>query len=717
MCRMWSARRSVAPVPAGIGALALAILAGCDSPSAPASPSAARSTYSADVSAAIRLGLDTSRYWYSAILERRIDVTPPGSRGASLMAATEPGSAAPAIPAQRRRELRRLTTGRTAAGEALTEVMILLDSTTINDEPAPEHQKSQVARLLVQGADVRVFDASGRQLNSSRVGGSSNLLTKSSSIPGPSPVGAVLGGISTSKARLLEHARAEGATVSTRGSIVTVDRDVRQPAGPGATPTQHHRVEEFEEDAAGRATLMAYGDVSVGRGGTRLSTMTRVLARAEAHVERQEMPGSATHFPTARRRAVLPARVVQPTSAPRTASALGGCDTPPTSGSVADVQLVFVHGIWSDCSTWSTMIDRATSTYKASAYGISTPAMAALGLQAGMVDEARATGGNALGKDQILVGHSQGGLIAREAYRMSHPAYYPPGYSRPPVTGIMTIDTPHTGADINILGQFLGPWLAELGFAIAADNCIHWESGYGEGGGGGGGGGDQQLSIEDFANGSWYASASCFAMTALAPLAFQTFFEVWPVSQTGTPLGALGDNYPGAPFITTLNSSSEPVPRAGITNVIPLPGSALRMMYEMLFHQDGAFIQLEAQAQAEWAQLMQWNALRVGNLMGNGISPEQEEIIGFWTGMVNFFVVVDVAWAAVTGTWIDGGDGFIRRSRQWYAGEGFNPRNEENVIYSPLGSPANSHIWATKGLATWEQADKLMLQHFQVPRR
>ena len=120
-----------------------------------------------------------------------------------------------------------------------------------------------------------------------------------------------------------------------------------------------------------------------------------------------------------------------------------------SSASAQATPVLLVHGIFSDASTWNTLLpvlNDGTGTYSASAISLSWEND--LASQASIVSSYLTNSG--VGSSTILVAHSQGGLVSRLATLST------------PVAGILTIGTPHAGAPIVATGPGLQAEFLEL---------------------------------------------------------------------------------------------------------------------------------------------------------------------------------------------------------------------------------------------------------------
>lgn len=179
----------------------------------------------------------------------------------------------------------------------------------------------------------------------------------------------------------------------------------------------------------------------------------------------------------------------------------------PPSGSGQNV--VFQHGIFSGPHTWNRMDPWLSSEFRFGAkLKPDTGSESGLGVQASRLQTHIDNSGQSA---FLLVGHSQGGLISREVAKR----YVAAGQAHK-VTGVITIGTPHHGA--NLAMRLFG-------------NC--W---------------------------SKYASAGCWIADQIVGAAIPVVTR-YALDQT---VPASGDLRPGSPFIHQLNGGPEPFTRVGI---------------------------------------------------------------------------------------------------------------------------------------------------------
>lgn len=243
------------------------------------------------------------------------------------------------------------------------------------------------------------------------------------------------------------------------------------------------------------------------------------------------------------------ARAAQPNSPPvvpapsittPTADALSPQDTSTTVTTGSGSQnVVFQHGLLSSASTWNTMIpwmnlDFSLGTELA-------PSMPLKGLEnlSTQTSELISDIQNQGGSEYILIGHSQGGLISRGA------AQYFQTNSPSTVKGVVTIDTPNTGA-------LVAEWTQDQlnGLLQGGLNQLWNDTGC-------------ESPLDNF---------SCL----VADLIFTAAPDVVQYAQEQT-IGATQDLVPGSHYLTNLNTQPENFVRVGIIgdadNAGPLSGN------------------------------------------------------------------------------------------------------------------------------------------------
>jgi pimeloyl-ACP methyl ester carboxylesterase len=178
---------------------------------------------------------------------------------------------------------------------------------------------------------------------------------------------------------------------------------------------------------------------------------------------------------------------------------------------------VFQHGICSDASTWNGMRPRVSDRfYVATEQAYSVNDAAPLWYQALELEGKLKASGT---RDNVVVGHSQGGLVARRTAQMESGL----------VSGVVSISSPHTGAMI-------------------ADFTPHQATGA------------LSAALVRLGGDCWFLFCSTLSYV-VNELPYRYFS---PPNNGDMPVRL--DNQRGSPFLDSLNSRYEPFRRAGIEN-------------------------------------------------------------------------------------------------------------------------------------------------------
>lgn len=124
-----------------------------------------------------------------------------------------------------------------------------------------------------------------------------------------------------------------------------------------------------------------------------------------------------------------------------------------------DTPVVFVHGIFSDANTWNATAARLASSLRIEPHTVNLPSTSTIETQAGALNGQKGW----LPTHTLTVGHSQGGLVAREWSRSKA------------LRGVLTIGTPHEGALLSRRG------LDVINFNQLAYNLLGLASAWGTG--------------------------------------------------------------------------------------------------------------------------------------------------------------------------------------------------------------------------------------------
>ena len=192
--------------------------------------------------------------------------------------------------------------------------------------------------------------------------------------------------------------------------------------------------------------------------------------------------------------------------------------------------VLFQHGFLSSGSTWERMTGWLNQDFTfGNEVVTSLTATAPLSDQGENLENIIQQAG---GNQYILIGHSQGGLISRYA------AQYFQGSSTAnnAVEGVITVDTPHLGADLTLTGpEAIGYGVEKLANSLYGDfGCVTPGDNYG-------------CYISDLI----YVGATELAQSALSQV------------------GALNDLTPGSTFLTQLNAAPENFQRAAVIGETP----------------------------------------------------------------------------------------------------------------------------------------------------
>ncbi len=125
-----------------------------------------------------------------------------------------------------------------------------------------------------------------------------------------------------------------------------------------------------------------------------------------------------------------------------------------SSDAVAQAQpVIFQHGIASDASTWETTANGLAAIFNLTPYRFTTGAQREYEVQTAVY----LNGAMGLPDTTIAVGHSNGGIISREANREGRA-----------LKGIVTVGTPHQGAGIaaNVLNGEFNRYIGYLGGSV-----------------------------------------------------------------------------------------------------------------------------------------------------------------------------------------------------------------------------------------------------------
>ncbi|MEP7117988.1 MAG: hypothetical protein ABI880_10420 [Acidobacteriota bacterium] len=192
-----------------------------------------------------------------------------------------------------------------------------------------------------------------------------------------------------------------------------------------------------------------------------------------------------------------------------------------------DRPTVFLHGFNSSAASWAATASRLQSRLQIAASIPELPWQLPYDAQANQL-QALATGAGAP-PNMVLVGHSNGGLVARQLS------------TKRPVGGIVTLGSPHQGAPLaatiqGVTQQYalVGQKLGQLLYMLGASNGTNRFTGL------------------------WNSPGMAPVRTAITTLGVALYYTVASIEQTIYPVvtaPVLRDMTPGSPVLTSLNSA------------------------------------------------------------------------------------------------------------------------------------------------------------------
>ena len=220
--------------------------------------------------------------------------------------------------------------------------------------------------------------------------------------------------------------------------------------------------------------------------------------------------------------------LIQPTNCNTNVYKLGGSQN-----------VVLQHGIWSSSCAWTRMANWLNQDFL-----IGTEIVPSLSSNSTLTSQ-----GNALvseiesagGFNYILAAHSQGGLVSRFAAQQLQ------ALKPSPIKGVLTIDTPHNGANIaaNLPAGFGG--------LLTGEGTNFWQS---------------------LGCSTPFDNIGCFE----ASLIFTVGVEVAPLIAVGVGHTSWTDLEPGSAFLNTLNGQQEKFTQAAIVGYTPQRFAFARIM-------------------------------------------------------------------------------------------------------------------------------------------
>jgi pimeloyl-ACP methyl ester carboxylesterase len=331
-------------------------------------------------------------------------------------------------------------------------------------------------------------------------------------------------------------------------------------------------------------------------------------------------------------------------------------DPPPPPPPPPGANIVLQHGIFSSGATWNRMDPWLSSDFYFSRKLIpSLPSTARLAAQA---DELTNVLVNSGGKDFILVGHSQGGLISRRV------AQRRPDLAR----GVITVGTPHRGAAIArngrlALSSYFGAQVNNLyrGCTSTLD--------------------DAGCYIADFLRRTIYGYAADWGISQLVPVSV----DLQPASQ----------------FVTALDTAPEYFTRVGIQSYAHRRWVVARLGGDLICHPENWCGGRAMASYASWAQDGFYTCTIIAGLLGYWNTS-------FWCGYIAFSMYqIDDGWNQLTAPYGDRTDGIVQGSSQVY------PRALKQY---PING-GDSHVGETTSDYTERRLFEALSVQFGVPRK
>ena len=183
-----------------------------------------------------------------------------------------------------------------------------------------------------------------------------------------------------------------------------------------------------------------------------------------------------------------------------------------------DRPVIFVHGFGSSGETWSGAASRLQTSL---AIQPATPSLNARALYESQADDLQWQSGG-LGSDAVAVGHSNGGLVARQWNRQH------------PLAGVITVGTPHGGAPlVRNLSAYAGfnwelVWSVNDVFRSFGQACCNWQ---------------------------WILSMYSNVWQLAADMAASSVPEIASAVAVNTAFPVTPEMAPGSSFLASINSS------------------------------------------------------------------------------------------------------------------------------------------------------------------
>lgn len=333
-----------------------------------------------------------------------------------------------------------------------------------------------------------------------------------------------------------------------------------------------------------------------------------------------------------------------------------------TTSTGGSQNMVFQHGIFSSGATWNRLLPLLSSDFQFGTTLVpSMPASGTIALSTQGTDLFNTMSGSGQ-SNFVVVGHSQGGLIARDVAQRA--AISRPGLAK----GVITIDTPNIGALLALTGR------QELANALAA-------------------GIDDLLAAAGCS--SFFDNPGCFVGFLLADFSFPIVNFAFD-----STIPASGDLIPGSAYLNALNSHAENFTRVGVEGHSNKRFVLARLGGDLFSNPEDTFGGRNLAAFTEDVYIgfraCEFIALFFGDFdiaafCGN-VADTMDNIDGFWNDLT-------------AGS--DSSDGIVQGASQHYNG----------ATASYVISDADSHVGATKSLKVDAVLDQTLERQFLVPIR
>jgi pimeloyl-ACP methyl ester carboxylesterase len=324
--------------------------------------------------------------------------------------------------------------------------------------------------------------------------------------------------------------------------------------------------------------------------------------------------------------------------------------------------VLFQHGLFSNSCAWTRMTGWLNQDFLFGTEVVpSLDSTASLSSQAtSLENEIKSVGGNGY----LLLGHSQGGLIARAA------AQYLQANAPGKTTGVATVDSPNEGAllDLNTYG-------------------LVYEAEY-----------DAALSLWDTTGCySAYDNWSCFMAALTASGA--GFLGDYALASN---IPATADLVPGSAFLTQLNGGSENFIRAGVVSYTPQRWAFMRLLASKFF---GCYPEqwCGERAVALYTEIF-YDTLYVAEVIS--IIYGDYTLAGYFIAIQHYMNVADHTWNNLVALPGQGSDAIVQAPSQNYP-------SSTATQYSIQS--ADSHLGATKSNHVRDALYNALVHTFGVP--